>query len=400
MVIMLCVIELAACGRTPTAVPTGPKLEDWSQIAKVSRGQTVTMAMWQGDPAVNAYMQNFVAPSLLKEEGITLRVVPGQGDTIVNQLLTEADSGVRQSDLDLVWINGETFYKLRQIHALYGPFTQVLPNARYVDWNNPFIGEDFQQPLQGYEAPWGNVQLMLITDRNKVPVLPGDPQALARWIHAHPGRFTFDMGFAGMSFLKSLMFAFAGDPRELNGPFNAAVYRRLRDAAFGWVDSVRQDLWHRGETFPAGTAQLNALFANGELDFSLSFSDGEVDNRVASGLFPDSAYAYVLTTGMLQNSHYLGIVARAAHPAAAMMVVNFLLSPEAQLKKLDPAVWGDGTVLNPAALPTAWQTRFTEAAKRLHAQSRAAFAASARREPAPQLMIELSRDFRRHVEHQ
>lgn len=399
IVATLCAVGLAACERTPIAVPD-PKIESWPQIADAARGQTVTMAMWQGDPAINAYMRDFVAPSLLKEDGITLRVVPGQGDTIVNELLTEADSGARQSTLDLVWINGETFYKLRQIHGLYGPFTQALPNARYIDWKNPFIGEDFQQPLQGYEAPWGNVQLMLITDRKRVPVLPADPQALAGWIHAHPGRFTFDMGFAGMSFLKSLMYAFAANPDALNGPFNETVYQKLRDAAFVWVDSVRHDLWHHGDTFPAGTAQLNELFANGELDFSLSFSDGEVDNRVASGLFPDSAYAYVLTTGMLQNSHYLGIVARASHPAAAMVVVNFLISPEAQLKKLDPAVWGDGTVLNPAALPLVWRARFAEAAQRLHAQSRAAVEPSARREPAPQLMIELSRDFRQHVEHE
>ena len=396
----VCGAGLAACERAPSAAPPDPKAQNWTQIAAAARGQTVTMVMWQGDPAINAYMRDFVAPRLLNEDGITLRFVPGQGDTIVSELLAEAESGRRQSAFDLVWINGETFYKLRQIHALYGPFTQALPNARYVDFENPFIGEDFQQPLQGYEAPWGNVQLMLITDRKRVLAPPTDPQALAGWIHAHPGRFTFDMGFAGMSLLKSLMYAYAVSPNDLNGPFDEAVYRKLRDAAFGWVDSVRPDLWHHGDTFPAGTAQLNELFANGELDFSLSFSDGEVDNRVASGLFPDSAYAYVLTTGMLQNSHYLGIVARAPHPAAAMVVVNFLISPAAQLKKLDPNTWGDGTVLNPKALTPTWRTQFAQSAQRLHAQPRTTFEQYARREPAPQLMIELSRDFRRHVEHE
>ena len=29
-----------------------------------------------------------------------------------------------------------------------------------------------------------------------------------------------------------------------------------------------------------------------------------------------------------------------------MVAINFLLSPEAQLEKLDPAVWGDNTVLD------------------------------------------------------
>lgn len=398
MVALLLGVALSSCERPPPAAESLPQTADWSQILAAARGQTVTMAMWQGDPAINAYLHDFVAPRLLKDEGITLRLVPGQGDAIVNELMTEAEAARRVSSFDLVWINGETFYQLRQIHALYGPFTQRLPNAQYVDWGNPLIGEDFQQPLQGYECPWGNVQLVLITDRQRVPTVPSDLQSLAVWIHAHPGRFTFDMGFAGMSFLKSLMYAFAS-PDELSGAFDRAVYVRLRGAVFGWVDSVRADLWQQGRVFPASTAQLNQLFANGEIDFSLSFNAGEVDNRVASGLFPQTAYAFVLTTGMLQNTHYLGIVARASQPAAAMVVANWLISPEAQLKKLDAVVWGDGTVLDVAKLPQVWRSLFARAQVRVHSQPRSSLERYARREPSAQLMIELSRDFRQHVDH-
>ena len=34
-----------------------------------------------------------------------------------------------------------------------------------------------------------------------------------------------------------------------------------------------------------------------------------------------------------------------------MMVINFLISPEAQFEKMQPAVWGDGTVLRTDELP-------------------------------------------------
>ena len=392
----LCV-GLAACERPATA---DPKSESWSSIAVAARGQTVTMAMWQGDPSVNAYMRDYVAPHLQREDGITLNLVPGQGDMIVNALMTETEARRESSAIDVVWINGETFYQLRQIRALYGPFTQVLPNQRFIDWGNPFVAEDFQQPLQGYECPWGNVQLLLITDRKRVPDPPADPPALAAWIHAHPRRFTFDTGFTGMSFLKSLMYGFANQPNALKGSFDPQTYQRLRDQVFIWVDSVRSDLWHHGETFPVSTAQLHQLFANGEVDFTMSYNDGEVDNRIASGLFPDSAMAFVLHTGTLQNSHYLGIVARSSHKQAAMVVVNFLISPEAQLRKLDPSVWGDGTVLDVTQLPDAWRERFVKAGWRAHAPLRSAIQPYARAEPSPQLMIELSHDFRQRFLHE
>jgi putative spermidine/putrescine transport system substrate-binding protein len=390
---------LAACGRAPPAVSADPGLEDWPHIVAAARGQTVTLAMWQGDPAINAYLRDFVVPGLRRESGITLELVPGQGDAIVSALLTETEAERATSAFDLVWINGETFYQLRQINALYGPFTQVLPNQRLIDWRNPFIAEDFQQPLEGRECPWGNVQLLLMTDLARVPQPPSDPATLAAWIHAHPGRFTFDTGFTGLSFLKSLMYAFVDRPESLQGPFDPTVYRHGREAVFAWIDAVQGDLWRHGQTFPASTAQLDQLFADGEVDFSMSYNDAQVDNRVTSGLFPATATAFVLHSGTLQNSHYLGIVARSAHKAAAMVVANFLISPQAQLRKLEPAVWGDGTVLEVRKLPADMQERFAKASARTHSPPRSAIQPYARAEPAPQLTIELARDFRHRYLH-
>ncbi|MDE2150431.1 MAG: ABC transporter substrate-binding protein [Gammaproteobacteria bacterium] len=391
------ILGLSACGHSQAPAAADPRALAWPAVEQAARGQTVTLAMWQGDPQINAYMQDYVVPRLKKNHGITLRIVPGQGNTLVSTLMTEAEAGRATSPIDLVWINGETFYQLRQIHALFGPFTDKLPNNRYVDWANPFIANDFQQPVDGMECPWGNVQLLLITDRAKVPQPPRTPDALAAWIHAHPGRFSFDTGFTGMSFLKSLLYAFADSPQQLQGPFNATVYHRLRDRVFDWVRSVRKDLWRHGDTFPSSVAQLNQLFANGEVDFTMSFNDGQVDNKIDSGLFPKTAEAFVLTSGTLQNSHYIGIVAGSEHKAAAMVVANFLISPAAQWQKLKPSVWGDGTVLDLQKLPPDWRQRFEHVPGRSHAPLRAAIRPYARPEPAPETMIHISDDFRQEI---
>lgn len=392
------VLALTGCGhRAASEAGPDPRHVPWAQVVARARGQTVTLQMWQGDPAINAYMADYVVPELKRNFDIHLEIVPGQGDTIVSRLMTEKEAGRSRSAIDLAWINGETFYQLRQIHALWGPFTSTLPNHRLIDWNDPFIAYDFQQPVDGRECPWGNVQLLLITDHARVPDPPRNPQQLAQWIHAHPGRFTFDTGFTGMSFLKSLMYAFANSPKALDGPYDPATYVRLRNRVFAWIRSVRSDLWRHGRTFPVSTAQMYQLFANGEVDFAMSYNDGEVDNKIDSGLFPASAYAFVLHSGTLRNSHYLGITTGSAHKAAAMVAVNFLISPAAQLEKLKPSVWGDGTVLDIARLPPVWQARFHRAAQRRHAPSRPAIRPYALREPAPEVMIRLSHDFRRMI---
>lgn len=54
---------------------------------------------------------------------------------------------------------------------------------------------------------------------------------------------------------------------------------------------------------------------------------------------------------MIGNVHFVTIPANANTSAAAKVVANFLLSPNAQLRKADPAVWGDPSVLDPQKLP-------------------------------------------------
>jgi putative spermidine/putrescine transport system substrate-binding protein len=395
---LLLIILLAGCGPSSSRdagidVATAP----WEAIEAEARGQRVNMMMWTGDPFINEYMRGYVAPALLEQYGIDLTISSGQGNQVVSFLMTEIEAGKEASEVDMAWINGETFYQLRQIEALHGPFVDRLPNARYIDLENPFIGVDFQQPVEGFEAPWGNVQFTLIYDTLRTPDPPRTREALAAWVRAHPGKFTFDNRFAGMTFLKSLLIDIAGGPEVLAGPFDAALYSRYAPELWRYVNDIEPYLWMKGETYPDGVARLHQMFASGEIDFTMSNNDGEVDNKVLQGLFPSSAAAYVLEGGTIQNTHYLGIVKTAANKAGAMVAINFLISPEAQLRKFDPAVWGDGTVLAVDQLPEEWRERFASVPGRTHAPPREAIQPYALPELAPEYMIRLYDDFRNEV---
>jgi putative spermidine/putrescine transport system substrate-binding protein len=56
----------------------------------------------------------------------------------------------------------------------------------------------------------------------------------------------------------------------------------------------------------------------------------------------------------------VGIPFNAPNPAGAMVVADFLLSPEAQLEKQRADVWGDGTVLSVQRLTEEWRRAFQE----------------------------------------
>lgn len=389
-------LGVSGCDTQPPVAELSPEL-GWDEILQLARGQTVRMAMWDGDPLINAYMRDFVAVELLKGFGLRLEVIGGLGNELVNRLAVDLETGKTSGDIDVMWINGETFYRLRQLKALWGPFTDRLPNSRWIDWANPFIAIDFQQPVEGYECPWGNVQLALIYRSDQVPEPPRTRAALAEWITGHPGRFTWDVEFTGMTFLKSLLYDFAGGRDSLSGPFLEQTYLNSSRSLWTWIRQIQPYLWRKGETFPQGVAQLHQLFSNGEIDFTMSNNDGEVDNKVLQGVLPDTAKAYVLDSGTIRNSHYLGIPANSSHKAAAMTLINFLISPEAQLHKATPEVWGDGSVLSQSLLPEEWKSKFSRIPGRTRVAARDELERFALMEPAPEVMVRLIKDFRREI---
>lgn len=394
---LLLAFFIVSCGSSNEIPKTDISQLSWSEIVEKAKGTTVNLMMWQGDPLINNYMSDYVVPELKKQFDIDLKISNGQGSAIVSNLMAEIEVDKSASEIDMAWINGETFFQLRQIKGLHGPFTDKLPNSKYIDFENPFIGVDFQQKVDGYESPWGNVQLNLIYDSARLSQPPVSKEALALFIKQNPGKFTIPYEFTGMTFLKSLLIDFAGGQEELNGPFDEDKYAQYSQLLWNYVNDHKQYFWKNGETFPSSLAQTHQMFANGELFFTMSNNDSEVDNKVSQGLFPGTARAFVLDGGTIQNSHYMGIVNHAANKPGAMVAINFLISPEAQLKKYNPEVWGDGTVLAIDKLPEEWQEKFKNIPTRKYALKREDIQSKALQEIAPEYMIRLYDDFRTQV---
>lgn len=396
----LAALVLAGCGGQG-APPTAAALSRlaWGSVVARARGHEVIWRMWRGDPAINKYVDQWVAPRVKQRYGITLTAVAGEGPEITNQLLAEKRAGAA-GKASLVWINGETFQNLRQEQLLFGPWAGRLPNDRYLDSTSQIVMRDFEQPLDGYESPWGQVEFALIYDSARTPHPPRSVAELHDWILAHPGRFSYDQGFTGTSFLKILLYALNGGPERFEGGFHEAVYDSASERLWQWLTSVRSALWRNGETYPADVADLHRLFANGEVDFTMSYNQNEAANKIRQGILPPTARPLLLTDGMLANAHYVGIPFNAPAPAAAMVVANFLLSPEAQLEKSRPAVWADGTVLSRRRLPPEWADSFAAVQRSAHLISPDSLMRYARAEVAPEYHQRIAADWRRRVRSQ
>ncbi|MBX9733833.1 MAG: ABC transporter substrate-binding protein [Chitinophagaceae bacterium] len=369
----------------------------WQEIETKAKGASITMMMFQGDRKVNKYMNEYVVPTVKEKYGITLTIVPGQGKEIVSNIISEKEAGKQKSEIDLCWINGETFFQLRQIDGLYGPYTNLLPNFKYVDAENPIIRYDFQQEVKGYETPWGQSFYYLIYDSSKVSIPPVTMAQFEKWWKANPEKFTFSNDFSGMTLLKSWLVELAGGMNTLDKAFDEKKYNLYAPKLWNWINTNKKYFWKKGETFPSSIADVSKMYSNGELTFTMSFNDAEIDNKVNEGVFTPTSKAYILQSGTIQNTHYVGITANSSSKAAAMVVCNFLISPEAQIKKNDIRLWGSRTVLAMDKLEKEWQDKFDALPKRKYGLDAAYIKSNAIKELAPEYMLSVFEDFRKKV---
>jgi len=389
-------LVLTSCGGGGTR--SGPDAEalaewPWDSVVELARGSDVVWRMWRGDPAINDYIDRWVAPRLAERFGIRLRVAEGQGAELVNALVVEREARAR-GGADLMWINGETFHNLRRESLLQGPWAHRLPSAAFVDSASAIVMKDFEQDLAGFESPWGRVQFALIYDSVRTPEPPRTVAELGAWIDANPGRFTHDQSFTGMTFLKITMYALGGGVEAFAGGYREDAYLAGRDSVFGWLRGRTDRFWREGRVYPSGVADLHRLFANGEIDFSMSNNQNEAVTKTRQGVLPPGARPLLLRDGTIANAHYLGIPFNAPNPAGAMVVANFLLSPEAQLEKLRPDVWGDGTVLSLDRLPEEWKAGFSALEEDPRALSQDSLSRYAVPEVAPRYHERLQQEWR------
>ena len=203
-----------------------------------------------------------------------------------------------------------------------------LPNAALVDPDT--VETDFGVPVEGRESPWSRALFVFAHDGARLADPPRSFDELLRFAEANPGRFTYPAlpDFTGSAFVRQVVAALG------------------EDAAFDYLAELQPLLWEEGATFPADEAELNELFANGEVDIAMSYDPAFVQTAVAQGHFPETARPFVLDEGTLQNTSYVVMPATAPNPAAAMVLANLLLDPNLQAIKADPEVLGVPTVLD------------------------------------------------------
>jgi len=334
----------------------------WSDVLSRARGQTVYFNAWAGSERINAYIR-WAAEQIQQQHGVKLEHVKvTETAEVVKRVRTEKAAGKTDGTVDLVWINGENFLTMKREGLLFGPFAEQLPNFQYVDVaGKPTTRVDFSEPVEGFEAPWGMAQLTFFADRKRVPTPPRDMAALLDFARANPGRVTYPQlpDFHGTSFVKQVLVERTADRAVLYRPVTQEALAAATAPLWTYLDALHPHLWRAGRQFPQNAAAIRQMMSDGELMMALTFNPNEAANEIAAKRLAASVYSFQFSAGTIGNTHFLAIPVNARAREGAQVVANFLLSPLAQARKADIALWGDPTVLAIDKLNAADRARFS-----------------------------------------
>lgn len=311
---------------------------DFAAMLQAADGQTVSFYGWGGNSDLNDWIDTVLAESVKEKYNITLKRVPMDIDQILAKLSSEKQAGKTEGSIDMIWINGENFYSSKENGLLFGPFTNKLPNFnQYIDIQKESNQYDCGFPIEGFEAPYGKAQFVFTADLAVTPETPRNAAEFLSFAKQHKGKVTYPAlpDFTGSVFVRTIIHDLVGYEELSAATPDKESIRLIIQPAMDYLKELNPYLWNEGRTFPATLAQVDNMFADGELVLTMNYDPYAVNLNMDKGIYPDSCRSFIFDKGTVSNRNFIAIAENSAHKAAAMVVINEILTPQMQAAKYE-----------------------------------------------------------------
>lgn len=335
--------SLAACGSgsgDSSSQEQNGSVDDmtFDEMVEAAEGTTVTFYGWGGDEKLNDWLDNKFAPVMKEKYDITMERVPMDIDQVLSQLSGEIEGGEEDGSIDMIWINGENFQSAKENNMLYGPFTDKLPNFNdYVDAESEDVTLDFAYPVEGYEAPYGKAQVVMIADTAVTPDVPKSAEALEEFVKKYPGKVTYPAlpDFTGSAFVRNIIYEICGYEQFLDMEADKETVREAVEPAMEYLRGLNPYLWNEGKTFPDSSTTLDNMFADGEVVLNMTYDAYATALNIESGTYTATTETFQFDKGTIGNTNFMAVAANSGNKAGAMVAINEMLSPEIQADRYE-----------------------------------------------------------------
>lgn len=348
----------------------------WEDVLGAASGGTVNWYTYSDNNGTslgpyNKWIDTWLIPNLAENFAINLvrHPISNTGDA-VDKIINEINAGygMNNGTVDLIWINGENFYKLKSGGYAYGPWATKVPNAVNYDFQSDAIKYDFGATTNGYEMPYNGAQVVFIYDSAKVNASDiSDMDSLLAWVKANPNQFTyatprfmddtgsdFDNDYTGSVFIRHVFYNTVPDYTKFMGTsVNEALYDQYAPTFYKTLRDLQPYLYNASSLsaerkgYPTSQGEVDDLFSTGKITVTLSYDIGHAAYMIEAGEWPSTTRSIVLTSGTIANTNFVLIPANAKNKLPAVVAGNYIASAQAMFSRAQPEVIGALQVYDP-----------------------------------------------------
>lgn len=290
--------------------------KSWTDIeAQAKKEGNVTVSVWYLQPQFRNFVKEFET-----QYGIKVKVPEGTLDGNINKLI--AEKNLEKGKMDIVVLSADRLGNVAKGDILTK--LTVLPNFEKL--NHQLQGVELGDVAVGY---WGN-QTGLAYDPLRIQEneLPQSWQDMESYIDKNPKKFGYsdpNGGSSGNAFIQRAITYINGDYDYKGETVDAAQVANWKKT-WEWFSS-RKDALIRTASNADSLTRLN----DGELIIVSAWQD-HLFSLQKQGAITDRLKFYVPEFGMPGGGNVMTIAKNAPNPAASLLFVHWITSPEIQTK--------------------------------------------------------------------
>ncbi len=272
--------------------------------------------------------------------GLKVEYIRGEGDA-ANQQLIAAHNSNAAAPADAYFVSSGNLPLLTGAGVIANiPLNQLLPSGAALDPTIATVTGGIDHG--GAFLPFHRNQTDIVFDTRVVPAdaVPTNLDALAAWAEANPGKFIVTSpagGGSGNGFMQAIAFAKVTD-EACRATFVKYDITEQEADAFAASDCMTPVWDYYKAILPSveltnGNSDTLNLIANGAGAIGTAWEDMVYD-FTGRGLLPPTVRQQLLEEGQVGGGDGLFFPVGGSHPAAGLLMLDFLISKDVQLEKL------------------------------------------------------------------
>lgn len=332
--LFLILLVLTGCSDGVSDFPDNAEItkERWEFIEESAKDTILNVLYYSEDEEIIEWFEKDFSRHLRENYRISLRMtyMPLQE---IKDLLEKQKEEEIAGDYDLIYISDDGFKFFKDHDLLYGPVLNKLPNYYFnLEGDMELTKMDEGTLIEAYEVPIFREQLVFIHHEDIIYETPKSFDELLTVAKENRSKVTYihPENKTGLSFVLSAILSKVELETLNETPADKEKVYEVIKPGLEYLKTLDKYLYRKGEYYPKTEEELDQLYIDEKVLFSMTLSYNKVTEQIADTFFPKGSNTFIIEEGTTEFVDYVAMPFNADNKSAPLVFMNEIISGEIQ----------------------------------------------------------------------